>query len=78
MPQKVRKLYERCWVCDGTRKTKMPFNASTTREIPVGSDCFSCTDGYVETGLTMGQVEPLVEQRLKQQAAGKTPQPPQE
>jgi hypothetical protein len=59
MPKKPeeRLVYERCWGCDGTRKTKMAFNAGSPRELPTGSECPLCEDGYFETGLTMAQVD---------------------
>lgn len=67
MPKKVRKLYERCWGCEGTRKTLTDFQRNRGGVLPAGSDCPLCEDGYFETGLSLGQVERLVEQKLKQQ-----------
>jgi hypothetical protein len=44
------KLYERCTLCNGSRVGKM------------GGTCLGCmAEGYIETGLTTGQVERLVE-----------------
>lgn len=72
MPKKVRKLYEKCWVCDGTRKTIRAFSGGRS-DLPVGSDCPFCEGGYFETGLTIGQVDSLVEQRMKQLEGGQRP-----
>lgn len=57
MPEKSRKLYEKCWGCKGTRKTTIAFNVSSGRELPIGSPCPLCEDGFFDTGLTVGQCE---------------------
>jgi hypothetical protein len=57
MPDKVRPLYEKCWSCGGTRKTRTTFNAGQRNELPAGSPCPLCEDGYYETGLSLGQFE---------------------
>jgi hypothetical protein len=69
MPEKSRKLYERCWGCEGTRILKRSAMVDGMRTVvggkshtysgPLkpGGPCPLCTDGYYEIGLTLGQVE---------------------
>lgn len=65
-PFLAAKLYEHCPGCNGTRKTTAPMmvdklkrddGATYSGPVKIGSACPLCEDGYVETGLTVGQVE---------------------
>jgi hypothetical protein len=74
-------LYQKCPLCKGTRKTQsaamvdgLPTGKGTTYSGPVkaGAACFACTDGYVEVGLTLGQVERALELKRARAAAALT------
>lgn len=62
-------LYERCTTCNGSRVappgTRLCFDGTAEeRAAPLASGCPGCRGvGFVETGLTLGQVERLKGQR---------------
>lgn len=62
------KLWEECPVCKGTKKTQHPAmvdgmpttdGKSYTGPLPAGSECTLCENGFVEVGMTTGQLERL-------------------
>jgi hypothetical protein len=60
-----RDLYEKCWGCDGTRKLTKPVHIDETRtrhrNAQPGEECPLCEDGYCKIGVSVGQMERLVE-----------------
>lgn len=66
-PKVERKLFEKCWGCDGTRKLARPVHVDYTRtsalNLPAGAECPLCENGYADIGMTVGQLESLREDR---------------
>lgn len=70
-PYKPTPLFVECICCGGTKKTRTTFNRGAKDELPEGSPCFACCAdggkgeprGFVEYGVTDGQVQAIIAQR---------------
>lgn len=71
----IRELYEKCCGCHGTRKLVIPIHVDKTRKLsynlPAGADCPLCEDGYCKIGMTVGQLDAILEKHATAQ-----PNPP--
>lgn len=56
-------LYERCEVCDATRKTLREIARNSGPPLPVGSECPACRNGYHEIGMTDTQLVAALDER---------------
>jgi hypothetical protein len=56
-------LFERCGMCDGTRKTVQAILTRQSHVLPAGSECPCCSTGYNEIGMTDNQLRAALDER---------------